>query len=240
MAFSFFKERNDPARASMLARAFDYPYAQPKEPLLFHAGQAFFLPKARMIAHERLVDVEGVGLCAPVLASGSNAAVSVLKRKFGSHPVTILQGPVVLSRGSLRHSAHISKYGSIPATYVCDNYVISREHHKLLRVTLQLVPLEALPRLDASEAIGVNYERVRIEQRIKPWWLPVRLDGFWVYRSLHGPLKPDGKPVSLGPQKRVLALVAGRMNWTDSLEAFIVRMVRDDDYRKTVTQALKA
>jgi len=220
-------------RASLLTRAFDYPYNTPPTPLHFRQGRAGPLTARGVRVSGRLVVVQGVGLCAPVLAVGSNAAVSVLRRKFGARPVDIIQGPVRLSGHDKVHSAHIARYGAMPATLIeCPGATNTSAH-------LQLVPVQHIKALDASEAVGTNYDRVWLEQRIEVPWLSGRLEGVWTYRSRHGPAMRDGDPMVFGAQKHALAHAAECAGWQLDLEAFVYLMVRDAGFRLAVTQALK-
>jgi len=225
--------RFDPARASLLARAFSYPYGPPLVPVVFSGGS--FRPAARLRAvvdPAGLVDVAGLGVCAPVLAIGSNAALAVLRRKFGTGRAALVQGPAQLAGYAGVHSAHISRYGAMPATLI--------EASGVLRGHLQLVPVNQLARLDASEALGVNYERVRLPgSGLRAPWLGLRLPFVWVYRSHHGAALREGVPISLGPQRKALAHAAEQAGWTLDLEAFVYLLVRDPSFRFAVTEALK-
>lgn len=226
------------ARANLLARAFSYPYAAPSSPVVVRSGQQ--VPQrstSLMVDRSGLVIVGGVGPCLPMLAVGSNAAPSVLCRKFGTRPHAIVQGPVQVTGYQRVHSAHIARYGAVPATVVEKAGVVLDAH-------LQLVPLSALPLLDASEALGVNYERVRMAvSRLRaPWIAPQlcrQLTHVWTYRSLHGPLERDGDPVPLGRQRDALQHAADRVGWRLALEPFVYLAVRDAGFRSAVTSALK-
>lgn len=220
-------------RSNLLARAFDYPYNAPSTPLHFHQGHAGPLTARGVRMIGRLAAVQGVGLCVPVLAVGSNAAVSVLRRKFGARPVDIIQGPVRLSGYDKVHSAHIARYGAMPATLMERPGSRTRAH-------LQLVPAQHIKALDASEAVGTNYDRVWLEQRIEVPWIGRRLEGVWTYRSRHGPAMRNGGVMTLGLQKHALAHAAERAGWRLDLEAFVYLMVRDASFRGAVTQALKS
>jgi hypothetical protein len=219
-------------RANLLARAFDYPYAPPATPIVFDQGRVGrFLPR-KVLPEGRMVAVEGVDLCVAILAVGSNAAVPVLRRKFGSKPVRLLQGPVRLNGHAKVHSAHIARYGSMPATLMEQTGQHAMTH-------LQLVPVDHLAQLDASEAVGANYDRVWLDQALHVPWLQRRLPGVWTYRSRHGPAMRDGTPMVLGSQRKALAHAAERAAWTLDLPAFVYLLVRDVGFRSAVTQALK-
>ena len=224
--------RFDPARASLLARAFDSPYGAPVTPMLFGGGKAAALPHLYLRPVERMVAVDGLGLCAPVLAVGSNAALAVLRRKFGSLPLGVAQGPVRLAGFARVHSAHITRYGAMPATLIEAGGASLSTH-------LQLVPVTHLAALDASEAVGENYERTWIALPLSAPWFSGRLKGVWTYRSRHGAALRDGKAMPLGPQRHALAHAAGRCGWQMGLEAFVYLLVRDAGFRRAVSDALK-
>ncbi|MBO6676442.1 MAG: hypothetical protein JJ908_14790 [Rhizobiales bacterium] len=219
-------------RANLLARAFDYPYALPTAPITFDEGRVGRFLTRKVLPEGRMVAVEGVGLCVAILAVGSNAAVSVLRRKFGSKPVNLVQGPVRLNGHAKVHSAHIARYGSMPATLMEQTDQHATTH-------LQLVPVDHLAQLDASEAVGTNYDRVWLDQALHVPWLRRRLPGVWTYRSRHGPAMRDGTPMVLGSQRQALAHAAERAAWALDLPAFVYLLVRDMGFRSAVTQALK-
>ncbi|MEM1285305.1 MAG: hypothetical protein AAGH43_07940 [Pseudomonadota bacterium] len=229
---------NDPARASLLARAFDYPYIRCQSPVLFDRGQFRPLPLIKARARrDGLVEVElgGSGpatLCLPMLALGSNAALSVLRRKFGDRPTCIVQDTVRISDHQVAHSAHIARYGAMPAT-------LTAAAGQQPIVHVQLIPLNLVSRLDRSEAVGVNYERRGLAMRVALTRLQVRLAHVWVYQSRHGPVKTANGPLPLGSQRRALAYAAGRVGWMEPLEAFAIALARDANLRARTTQALK-
>ena len=251
----------DPARASLLARAFDYPYAPLRLPATYCSGHLQVLPRARVLKDKHGVGADGLihrpamEPCMPILAVGSNADRRVLFRKFGRRPGPLIQGPVVVHDHVCAHSAHIARYGALPATLV--PHPGGQAH-----VWLQLVPLSWVADLDVSEAVGVNYERMPLRVGVHASWLPVQLNRVWTYVSLHGPLRimrrsqavlpmdhlassvsdPAVHPLEpqrLGPQRKVLRHVAVRANWRGSLEDFVVTLVREPGFRRDVTGCLK-
>lgn len=230
--------QSDPARASLLTRAFSYPYAAPPSPVVFSHGRLHGLRSVLRMDVDRdgFTHIDGIGPCLPLLAVGSNASNSALRRKFGARAVSLVQGPVSLPGYTRAHSAHIARYGALPATLM--------EAKTALRSYLQFVPLKQLAALDASEAVGVNYERVGLPVHgLQAHWLPKsvcrQLSTLWTYRSRHGVAFRDGKPLLLGLQRHALAHAAQRARWRLDLEAFVVLMVRDQGFRLAVSQALK-
>lgn len=231
--------QSDPARASLLTRAFSYPYAAPSSPVLFSHGRLHSLRAVLRMELDRncFADIDSLGPCLPLLAVGSNAAHSALRRKFGSQPVALVQGPVRLLGYARAHSAHIARYGALPAT-------LMQQEGALLRSHLQFIPLKHLAALDASEAVGVNYERVQVPvDALQAHWLPRnicrQLTNVWTYRSRHGVAMRDGKPLLLGSQRVALSHAADCARWRLDLEAFVVQLVRDQGFRLAVSDALK-
>lgn len=227
------------ARASLLARAFSYPYSAPSSPVLFRHGRLHALDMPRIdVNRDGIAHISNLGPCLPLLAVGSNAAHSALRRKFGSRAISLVQGPVSLRGFSRAHSAHVARYGALPAT-------LMQEEGALLQTHLQFIPLKHLAALDASEAVGVNYERVRLPaDSLQAHWLPNalcrQLSTVWTYRSRHGVAMRNGQPLLLGRQKHALAHAAHCAGWKLDLEAFVVLLVRDQGFRQAVSQALKA
>lgn len=225
------------ARVKLLARAFSYPYAAPSSPVMFRHGHLRPLETQGIdVDRDGFAHISGLGPCLPLLAVGSNASHQALRRKFGSSAVSLVQGPVSLHGFARAHSAHIARYGALPATLMKADTVLCSH--------LQFVPLKQLAALDASEAVGVNYERVRLPvDALSAHWLPNstcrQLTKLWTYRSRHGVARRDGEPLLLGSQRKAIAHAAERAGWRLDLEAFVVMLVRDQSFRASVSEALK-
>jgi hypothetical protein len=133
----------------------------------------------------------------PLIAYGANASPEALERKLPGARVAALAARL---RGwAVVHSAHVSPYGSVPATIVAQEGAESEVH--VLYVD------EDRARLDATEA---NYHRL---------WLPAldlevdrlgAVPAAEAYVSRHGPLLLDGAHVPLGsrPQAELRAALA--------------------------------
>jgi hypothetical protein len=131
----------------------------------------------------------------PLLAYGANASPERLEAKLPGVRVAALAAEL---RGwAVVHSAHVSPYGSVPATLVEVEGAVEQVHVLLVG---ELAPL------DETEP---NYDRVRLEgldleaDRLGP------IEVADAYLSKWGPLLIDGRPVPLGsrPQAELLALV---------------------------------
>jgi hypothetical protein len=131
----------------------------------------------------------------PLLAYGANASPERLAAKLPGVRVVALAAEL---RGwAVVHSAHVSPYGSVPATIVQARGALARVH--------VLLVADAEP-LDATEP---NYHRVRLTGLHLEADRLGRLDAVDAYVSKWGPLLVDGEPVPLGSRRQdeLLALV---------------------------------
>jgi hypothetical protein len=100
-------ERVSDKENAVVARALEYPYQVPTRSFLQVGDQTTELPADGFAVDDRQ----------PVLALGSNAAPSVLRRKLGESADDAVPALLAtLSDFDIVYSAHISAYGSIPAT----------------------------------------------------------------------------------------------------------------------------
>lgn len=126
----------------------------------------------------------------PVVAAGSNAAPAQLRRKFeGWRDLAIPVERVTLRDVVPVYSAHVTRYGSIPATLAW---------HPGARATLHVTWLreDELKLMHRTEALGRNYDFVRLPfarvERGAAADAPL-----FAYQSLHGGLLREGAPVAL-------------------------------------------
>jgi len=159
-------------------RALGYPYAAHGGDFLFRDGQT--LP----LAPDHPLD----GLT-PVIAVGSNRAPAQLARKFAgltvAVPVTRLQARDV----DVVHAAHIAGYGAVPAT-------LAASPGTVVELWITWLDPAALARMDATEAVGVNYDRVTVT----PCWAetgPRAPERALLYAARRGLLRLDATPVAL-------------------------------------------
>jgi hypothetical protein len=96
--------------------------------------------------------------CVAVVAAGSNAAPEQIARKwFGrGSPNRIAVVPATLTGLASLYSAHITSYGSVPATLHPVPGARSRLH-------VLFIPTGELARLDETESIGRNYLVARLD-----------------------------------------------------------------------------
>jgi hypothetical protein len=133
----------------------------------------------------------------PLLAYGANGSPEVLARKLPGVAVAALAG--VLRGWAIVHSAHVSRYGQVPATLVPAPGAHAAVH-------VLLVAAEGRAPLDASEP---NYDRVTLTGLDLEVDRLGRLDAIEAYVSKHGALQLAGAPVPLGsrPQTELLRAV---------------------------------
>ena len=143
-----------------------YPFG--RAPETFHLGEPEPLPA-----------------CTPLLAYGANASPDALARKLPGARVAALAG--VLRGWAVVHSAHVSPYGSVPATLVESPGAETPVHVLLVEGGLEA--------LDATEP---NYRRVALRDLDLEADRLGRLTEAEAYVSRHGPLLVDGRPVPLG------------------------------------------
>ena len=165
-------------RNAALARATDYPYAAHPEPFLFRGGRAEPLPADLRTDH-----------LIPVIAVGSNRAPLQLARKFERMETAIPVTRLVARDLDVVHAAHMAGYGAVPAT-------LAPAPGTEVELWVTWLDAAAMRRMDATEAVGVNYARE--EQALEI----VTADGpaparALVYNALRGCLSFDGAMVPL-------------------------------------------
>ena len=221
-------------KITALAMAREYPYAIPTRSFVYRdSGVSEFDPE----------------LCAgrtAVLAIGSNQSPQRLAQKFGddaSHVIPVQRAS--LKEFDVVYSAHISTYGAVPAMLQ-----VSEGSEVDLAVTwLNDAQLEIM---NHSEVRAANYAFALIEG------LDLRLGGgdsvssAYAYVSSRGHLCHNGDAVALsaigcsGRRYRAMStaealeVVRNRVAPELDADAFVLRLIADDDYRRRVTERLAA
>lgn len=224
-----------------LARALDYPYPAPLPPWIF-AGHEVHRPASpgfpalsRDIRRDARV---------PVVAAGSNRAPVQLCRKFGvedAFPVSTIR----LRDVDTVYSAHFSSYGAIPAT-------LAPSPGTVLHTAVLWLTAAQLDRMNATEALGVNYRLGWMARRSVSRRFGLTADRIAAYISLHGAVTCDaGVPVPVagfrrqGGQGRALdqggvhALAHPRVAPGEELQAHIANLVGDKSVREQRRDMLK-
>ncbi|HYI69326.1 MAG TPA: gamma-glutamylcyclotransferase family protein [Skermanella sp.] len=224
------------ALKTLIALATGYPYEFPACSYLFADHARHPLPAG--ILGELTGRI-------PVIACGSNRAPEQLARKFQDWPLP-LRIPVLcakLAGFDVVYSAHFTRYGAVPATlHPCPGATVD--------VAVQWLTPAELERMDATEGIGINYDRRHLTG------IDLQIEGFSTvhaaetYLSRRGPLIDRDTPIALEAipcagrawpalnQHGVLDLARRRLAPDTTLDSFIHAIVTDADYRLRLTELL--
>lgn len=161
-----------------IARALGYPYPAHGQDFLFSGGGVSPLPADHPL--------DGL---TPVIAVGSNRAPAQLARKFAGLPAAVPVTRLLAHDVDVAYAAHVAGYGAVPAT-------LAASPGTCCELWITWLDASALARMDATEALGVNYDRVAVSLR----WAdpgprtPARA---LLYAARRGLLRLDGAPVAL-------------------------------------------
>ncbi|HEX9583553.1 MAG TPA: hypothetical protein VGB36_03515 [Gammaproteobacteria bacterium] len=220
-------------RSEILAAARDYPYEIPRRSFVY--------------SKHRLLDFDP-GLCdrrTPVLAIGSNQSPARLAQKFGHDAAHVI--PV--QRATLRnfdvvYSAHISRYGAVPA-------MLQTSQGASVTVAVTWLDDAQLGIMGQSEVAAANYAFALLEN------LSLQLDDGSTLSTAHAYVSSRGHLCHGGPvglaaihcegrnfpamtTAQALELVRKRTAPQIPADEFVLRLVSDDDYRAWVTRLIGA
>ena len=164
----------------LVRRALAYPYESP-------AGSFVQVGERPLPVPPGEIEVEGLRA---LLAYGANASPEALTRKLAHlppRPIPVLR--VALRGWDVVYSAHVTRYGAVPAAVLASPGTVASVH-------LVFPDDEQLAAIAATE--GQNY---RLE-RLTDFAAELEIDGEEVaevdaFLSVHGPLEIDGSPVAL-------------------------------------------
>ncbi len=169
-----------PDTAELVRRALAYPYDPPDGSFVQVGDRTLPVPPAE-------VDFDGRRA---LLAYGANASPEALTRKLAHlppEPIAVLR--VALSGWDVVYSAHVTRYGAVPAAVVQSPGTVASVH-------LVFPSDEQLAAITATE--GANYELRQLVDFSAEYDVggegPVEIDAFI---SVHGPLLLDCAPVAL-------------------------------------------
>jgi hypothetical protein len=165
-----------------------------------------------------------------VIASGSNASPDRLIAKYVDH-THLLEDTIPVVRAKLHdfdavYSAHISRYGSIPAT-------LAYAPGTIADVFVTWLTDAQLERMHETKAVGVNYDFVKLSGIHLLCENDEGLTTVHAYLSKHGCLNRGGKPISLAAlnveerqwqamtQPEVLDYVCARLAPDEHTDTFI-------------------
>ena len=217
--------------SAALARALSYPFGIPAGSFRLEGGRAVALDGA---------DLSGR---IAVLAFGANAAPEALVRKLGeraadsSIPVLAAE----LHDFDVVHSAHVSSYGSIPATLQPCRGATASVHVMHLRA-------DELAAVHRSEP---NYVFARLRGIALSLEDGTRHDSAHAYVSRHGCLRLDGAPVGVAAvrvrgrrwpaldQPSILAAARDRLSPGEGLEEFVLAQASDPEVAAVRTATVR-
>lgn len=216
--------------SEVVRRALGYPYAIPERSYVQVGGRALAPAEVEVDLAQRTA----------VLAYGANAAPAALARKLAgnSEPLPVLRA--TLSGFDVVYSAHISPYGSVPAT-------LWRSPSTEVDVFVAYPTGSQLRLISATEP---NYELTELPGaacRLGDGRSP---DALSAYASRHGCLLVDGSPVALSKvaargrtlpamsEREVLEEVRNDRRPGCALGRFVEECVADPDLTRRYTKAL--
>ena len=133
-----------PRAAARRARALDYPYRPAADDYLFTGAAARPWPETLDLRHRT-----------PVIAAGSNRAPAQLRRKFGD-AATVPVSRAWLADHDVVYSAHVARYGAIPAC-------LFPAPDTRVAVWITWLDDTQLARMHETEAVGIAYEYAHID-----------------------------------------------------------------------------
>ena len=217
-----------------LAWAKSYPFGHPKASYLFSKGtETQWTPCPE--------DVAGL---IPVIASGSNAAPDQLARKYTNHPDTVI--PV--TRADVHdfdsvYNAHVTAYGSIPAT-------LFPSPGTRLSTFITWLDKDCLQIMHKTEQPGINYHYAKLSGIQMDVDGIGQLDVAFAYISVVGCLLHDGGPISLAEvpasgrvfsartQEEMHGLVRDVLAPKEMLDPFIMASIEDAALGRARSDAL--
>jgi len=179
----------------------------------------------------------------PVLATGSNRSPRQLLRKFPD-----LQDVLPVDQGSLDghdvvYSAHLTRYGSIPAALVA-------MPNCRVRVSVTWLTETQLERMHQTEALGQNYDYGRLDgvslmldggERLGEVFTYISRRGFFAWEDRPIPLAAiaaEGRNAPALKQREALELARSRLAPKSSFSRFVVDTVNNESLRNERNQKL--
>lgn len=216
-------------RAARLARARDYPYDVTDASFLFAGGRVRPLDE---------MDLHRAGRVA-VLAYGSNQSPTQLRRKFGDHAVIPVQRARLVGFDVV-YSAHFTIYGAVAA-------ILQVSAGTTVSLAVTWLDPTQLRHMTETETRVANYDHKRLERVDLRLDDGTRLTTVDAYVGRRGNLMHAGAPLALKAVRAegrtyrarttaaVLELMRDRVAPGHDLDAFILRLVDDADFRRRHT-----
>lgn len=209
-----------------------YPFPAPDHGFLYEAGSWRRLEEDDLERNGRV----------PVLAAGSNQSPEQLIRKYGGMEDI---GPIPVQRGRLHdfdvvYAAHLTAYGSLPATF-------QRSPGTLVTVFVLWLNAAQLARMHETER---NYSYDRLDRVAIEFDDGATRDHAFAYSSKIGCYSHDGNCISLAEiaaegrnfevfdQPSALSLVRDRLSPGVPLDRFLGQHLEDRELHKARSSAL--
>ncbi len=182
-----------------------------------------------------------------VIASGSNASPARLLAKYENAP-QLLDDTISVTRAQLHdfdavYSAHIARYGAIPAT-------LAHAPGAIADVFITWLTDAQLEHMHESEAVGVNYDYAKLTGIHLLCGHSGGMTQAHAYLSRRGCLNKDGKPIPLAAtqtqrrqwsamtQTEVLEYARAQIAPSEDTDTFIRQHIDCTDTRAARTQHL--
>ncbi|MEH6402762.1 MAG: hypothetical protein V7750_05270 [Sneathiella sp.] len=168
------------SQTAELDLALNYPYDRPEH--------SYSITRSKVVAFPTNLMLSGR---IPVIACGSNAAPKQLIRKYNA----IETEPIYVSKAKLKnflccYSAHITSYGSIPATLAHTEGTATDCH-------ITWLTKQQLEHMHKTEAVGSNYKFSKLENIDLLCSEAGHLTEAYSYVSLHGNIQDQGNPIAV-------------------------------------------
>lgn len=219
--------------AEILRRARGYPYDAPHDSYTWESG-----------ALRPFAAADHAGRT-PVLAFGSNRAPERLVQKFGhlgDHRIPV--EAATLTDFDVVYAAHITSYGAVPA-------MLQRAEGTACRIAVTWLDDDQLPIMHESEMSAANYVYARLDDVALVLDGGARMDHAFCYIGTRGHLTAEDRApypllavhaegretpgISTG---EALEIVRTRIESDEDEDAFVLRLVRDPEYRRAVTERI--
>jgi hypothetical protein len=181
----------------------------------------------------------------PIVAIGSNAAPSQLRRKLGLCPEGIPVTRALLRDHAVVYAAHFTAYGSLPAT-------LAHQPGSVAWVFVTWLSERQIGVMHESEGVGERYALLEVEAGMVEDEQVGRLRDAGVYVSRSGALVHRRHPIRLAEiptlgcrlpaltQRAALRWAHARLAPGLGFTAFVYRLVIDAAYRRKSNAALPA
>ena len=220
-------------KAKILSAARDYPYDIPRRSFVYSKHEV------------RKFDAALRDRRTPVLAIGSNQSPARLAQKFGhdaSHVIPVQRAR--LKNFDVVYSAHISRYGAVPA-------MLQTSGGASVTISVTWLDEVQLEIMGHSEISAANYSFALLENLSLELDDGETLSQAHAYVSSRGHLSNggaiglsaipcEGRRYPAMSTAQALELVRQRVAPNASADEFIVRLVSDDDYRAQVSRTIGA